>query len=70
MVMIRAYHDDDCPLGTNGLLAYHEAREALAATPQEARSTPEDQAALALAEFELEATRVCTCGLDKVKFCF
>lgn len=68
--MVRAFHDDDCPLGEAGTFAYLEAREALAGTPPEARSTLADQKALAQAEYELEQKQVCTCGLDKVKFCF
>lgn len=70
MVMVRAFHDDDCPLGENGRRAYWEAREAFASTPPEARSTDADRIALAFAEHELEEKQVCTCGLDKVKFCF
>jgi len=55
-------HDDDCPLGREGLRAYWEARDALSSTPPEARATPEDQEALAVAEFELECKQVCECG--------
>lgn len=70
MVMVRAFHDDDCPLGENGMRAYQEAREAFASTPSEALSNVEDRIDLAIAEAELESKQVCTCGLDKVKFCF
>jgi hypothetical protein len=55
-------HDDDCPLGTNGLRAYWEARDALSSLPPEARSTPEDKMAIALADIELEWKQICNCG--------
>lgn len=61
---IRFEHDPDCPLGENGLRAYWEAREALASTPPEARTTQADEEALAMAEFELEHKQRCNCGLD------
>ena len=63
-MVIKFLHDDDCPLGTNGLRAYQEAREAFASTPPEACRTEEDLIALAFGEWELEQKQVCTCGLS------
>jgi hypothetical protein len=61
-MLIILQHDDDCPLGVNGLRAYAEACEALASTPQEARTLPEDKIALAAAWVDLEKHHRCTCG--------
>src|SRR5947208_12909452 len=58
-------HDDDCPLGRNGLRAYWEARDALKDLPPEARATGKDREAIAQAEFELECRQACTCGAEK-----
>ena len=58
-------HDDDCPLGTNGLRAYHEACAALSSLPPEARNTDKDHADIAQAWFELEEHHKCNCGCDQ-----
>jgi predicted RNA-binding Zn-ribbon protein involved in translation (DUF1610 family) len=58
------FHHPDCPLGENGTRAYFEARDALSNLPPEARATDADREAIAIAEHELEATRVCKCGLS------
>lgn len=55
-------HDYACPLGMDGLAAYHEARVALASTPPEAQATERDREALAIAAQELEHAQVCTCS--------
>jgi hypothetical protein len=55
-------HDDDCPLGTNGLRAYWEARDALLSTVPGASRTAKDREALLQADFELEQTMRCKCG--------
>jgi hypothetical protein len=58
-------HDDDCPLGTNGLRAYSEARSAFSSMPPEAIATQEDREGLAMAELALEEKQVCICGADQ-----
>lgn len=60
-------HDDDCPLGTNGLRAFDEAADALASTPPEARATRKDKFAIADAWSELQEKQFCTCGADALK---
>lgn len=59
-------HHPDCPLGVNGMRAYWEACEALADTPPQFRSTPEDAAAWHQACQELVLSHTCTCGLEGV----
>lgn len=57
-------HDDECPLGTDGLRAYSEARDAFTSTPPEARRSQKDIEDLFMAEAELELRQKCTCGAD------
>jgi hypothetical protein len=64
---IKLEHDDDCPKGLNGLRAYSEARDAFASLPPEAHATPQDREANAIAEHELEAKQVCTCGVASLQ---
>lgn len=59
---VRFEHDDNCPLGENGLRAYDEARDALAYTPPEALATEQDRIAHMMATVELEDKQRCTCG--------
>lgn len=54
-------HDDDCPLGVNGLRAYDEARAAFSTPVPEL--VPQDRVDLAIAEHELEEKQRCTCGM-------
>lgn len=63
---VRILHDEGCPLGTNGLRAYQEAREAFASLPPEARATEEDILANGIAELELELLMKCNCGASRI----
>jgi DNA-binding NtrC family response regulator len=60
-MQIKILHDDNCPLGTNGLQAYAEARDAFSTMPPEVCNTEELREALAVAETELEEAQVCKC---------
>lgn len=60
-------HDEDCPLGVNGLRAFDEAAYALASLPPEALVTRQDKFARAQAWMDLEAKQHCTCGADEAR---
>lgn len=60
---ILVVHDDNCPLGVNGLAAYWEARDALSDIPPE--YTDEDRIAHAAACRQLEDIHVCRCGASE-----
>ena len=65
LMKILVVHDDNCPLGLNGLEAYWEAREALADIPPE--YTLEDRIALSAVWQQLEDKQVCSCGAEEAK---
>lgn len=66
-MIVTICHDEDCPLGINGTLAYFEARDAMSHShdPDVYGDMSDDERAdLSVAEHELDEKHRCTCGCN------